>query len=316
MSDIEVTIRLPEALVNVAREFDLLTSEQISKLLQAKIRAQRTALAIEQEIREMGDGPKTNYDRIRIAAAELSETEKLIALRSETRSPLSILEDVGHLVGESVEDLDLPQTKDDLLQFGKMIIETAAKLRDLIDGVADQEHRSIHEAKIARQDRELGEALWKDAQTDLPELQPYHSLKDAIEQVVGQQGMSFTYERLKADDSFLFPGGHIHYRSSKRGARVGSLRKINGWAQSGYSVVINWESDPRNRTRSEQEGFTPSLEETALALYRWLLEEWELPKLLEQHSWLLSPATRQSDHMSIGKLRTRATHDLYPHENS
>lgn len=51
MSDIEITIRLPEALVKAATELGVLSSEHIEMLLRADIQAQLAAMAHDPDIR-------------------------------------------------------------------------------------------------------------------------------------------------------------------------------------------------------------------------------------------------------------------------
>ena len=57
MSDIEITIRLPEALVKEASVLGVLSSEHIERLIRADIQAQLVAMAndpdIQREIQEM-----------------------------------------------------------------------------------------------------------------------------------------------------------------------------------------------------------------------------------------------------------------------
>jgi hypothetical protein len=59
MSDIEITIRLPEALVKEAKGLGILSSEHIEMLLRADIQAQLTAMAndpdIQREIAQIAD---------------------------------------------------------------------------------------------------------------------------------------------------------------------------------------------------------------------------------------------------------------------
>ncbi len=65
MSDIEITIHLPEALVEEARKFGVLSSEHIEMLLRADIQAQLEAMANDPDIRR----------EINQIAAEFSITE-------------------------------------------------------------------------------------------------------------------------------------------------------------------------------------------------------------------------------------------------
>jgi len=51
MSDIEITIRLPEALVKEATVLGVLSSEHIEMLLRADIQAQLAAMAADPDIR-------------------------------------------------------------------------------------------------------------------------------------------------------------------------------------------------------------------------------------------------------------------------
>jgi hypothetical protein len=55
MSDIEITIRLPEALVKAATELGVLSSEHIEMLLRADIQAQLAAMAIDPDIHRQLD---------------------------------------------------------------------------------------------------------------------------------------------------------------------------------------------------------------------------------------------------------------------
>jgi hypothetical protein len=50
MSDIEITIRLPEGLVRAATDLGILSSEHIETLLRADIQAQLAAMAVDSDI--------------------------------------------------------------------------------------------------------------------------------------------------------------------------------------------------------------------------------------------------------------------------
>jgi hypothetical protein len=182
------------------------------------------------------------YDEIRTLVENSSDGEKLQILRSESRRVLSTVQGYSHLIHDLAKERDISDLPDDFLQWCEVVIKGTVELQDLIEGVTDHEHRSIYQQERAQRDKELAATLWKDAQTGLPELRSYSGLKEAVEQLVQQMGLSFQDKQIKVDDL----GNVIFYFGDGRRTHIGTQSKPIGREYSGYSVLLGWLTDSKN----------------------------------------------------------------------
>lgn len=228
----------------------------------------------------------STYEEYRTLFANSSDEETLSMLRMESKRLLPRLIGFASLISELVEKRGVPQMPDDFNRWCGIVLENAHELADLIDATA-KTHRLEWQQERAKRDLELGQLLWKDAQRGLPELQPYSSLKDAIEQTAKDNNLSFVGQpdhEIRIEQDFLAPGGIIYFWSSERRAYIGTQKR--DYSYTGYALAVQWLTDARNMKWDEYECLAPSLVEGVIVLHSWLVEGWSLSKLIDHHPWM------------------------------
>jgi hypothetical protein len=100
-------------------------------------------------------------------------------------------------MAQLVEERQPAELPDDFGSWCNTIENGTQEMLDLIDALTDKEHRAIYQEEKARHDRELGEMLWQSDQKGMPELRPYTSYRDAVEQTAHRLGLSLFTPKLR-----------------------------------------------------------------------------------------------------------------------
>lgn len=227
-----------------------------------------------------------DYDELREQFAGATESEKLSAIRMESVQRMSVIQGYAEIILMLAKERDISDMPDDFPKWCEYIVQNAETMSTVIRALTDSQHQSITEQENATRHRELGEMLWKDAQNGLPELKPYESLRDAIKKLSIETDMQLEISKLRIDDSYLYPGGGIHYSDGKRHVRVGTQKASVGTNYLGYRVAVSFVVDKRNMKSVKFEGITNSLNVVIELLFDWFETGLDIDQLLEKYDWL------------------------------
>jgi len=214
----------------------------------------------------------SRYDHFRFYSERSTIEEKWPALRSESKRILNKAGACATLIHTEIEGKETVVLSDEFHEWWQIIRDSIREIDDLVHAMTDPPRRILREQTLTTYDLETLEKIWERGR---PELRSFDNLLEAIEHQA--RLLSLPLAEMFADPAKVIV--EARYPLVLINPSIDHRRIILSADEPSYQLrLLDDQTSPWYEVQPN------SLEEATILTHRWLIENWTIEEISDQHS--------------------------------